>query len=675
MAIRVIRIMMCRCFAIIFIYFTSGLTARANLFTVYSPDGKLGVSCSTKDDAFYYSTIFDSDTIIAPSPLGLVLGRQDSLHRFRIVSVDSVLIKEEWQPLYGTTSHIKNHFRQVRITTRSIPANHQVVIEFRIYDDGFAFRYRLPDTLHHVEILQEMTTFRFPHDISCWWAWADYSTYEKTYQHTKLSAATHVAVPFTVQSDSGICVSIHEAAIEDYTSMTLRQSTTDSLSFSVNLVPWADGVAVKTASPLNTPWRVVVIAPNPASLLESKLLLNLNTPPQEDFSFVKPLRYIGIWWDMHLGLSTWKYEGGRHGATTEKTKAYIDFAAAHGIGGVLVEGWNSGWERWGEKNAFDFKTPYPDFDLEAIAQYANSRNIQLIGHHETGGDIVSYEASMDSAFALYKRLGIHYVKTGYAGPVNPPTEHHHGQYMIQHFNKVMRTAASYELMLDVHEPVMPSGLSRTYPNLMTFEAVRGMEWNAWSEGNPPSHTCTLPFTRGMAGPMDYTPGIFDTRQDNFRSKSVSWNGLDKGNNSTHSTLSNQLALMVVNYSPMQMAADLIENYQNHPAFRFVEKLPDTWDESRVLAASIGEFVVVARRRGTTWFIAGITNEYSREISLNLDFLDPENAYQAESCLDSPLSNYTTSPESYVIQTGRIRASSTVNFWMAPGGGGLLVLQR
>lgn len=643
--------------------------------TFRSPNNKIAVSLVPNDSMYYYLATYGQDTVFKPSSLGLVLGGNDSLIRFTIIGIDSSVVLSEWEPRYGTSSRITENYRLLCFHLHSLPQQRKIDIEFRVYDDGFAFRYLLPDSAQQIEVVQELTSFNFFRNGTCWWSWADYNTYEKLYQRTALSEAPHVATPFTVQFDSGLCVSIHEASIDQYTSMTLRKSANDSLSFNVNLVPWSDGVAVKTASPMVTPWRVVFIAPHPAQLISSNLLLNLNSPPSGDFAFVKPIRYIGIWWDMHLGLTTWKHEGGRHGATTEKTKAYIDFAAAHGIEGVLVEGWNTGWERWGEKNAFDFTTPYPDFDLEEIARYANTRNVQLIGHHETGGDIIAYESRMDSAFALYKRLGIHYIKTGYAGPVNPSSEHHHGQYMINHFNRVMRLAADYELMLDVHEPIIPSGLSRSYPNLMTFEAVRGMEWNAWSEGNPPSHTCTLPFTRGMAGPMDYTPGIFDINEDNFAAQRVAWNGLDKGNNAVHSTLSNQIALMIVNYSPMQMAADLVENYNSHPAFHVLQQLPSTWDESRVIAAAIGEYVVVARRRGTTWYIAGITNEYSREISVPLDFLDDAIEYSLVACLDAPSSNYTTAPESYALQSGKVKSTTPFTFWMAPGGGGVIILRR
>ena len=363
------------------------------------------------------------------------------------------------------------------------------------------------------------------------------------------------------------------------------------------------------------------------------------------------------------------------GATTANAKRYIDFAAAHGIQGVLFEGWNTGWEQWGTPDAFDFVSPYPDFAIKEIVEYARSKNVEIIGHHETGGDILSYEKNLDSAFSFYQKLGIRIVKTGYAGPVNPPTEWHHGQYMVRHYNKVMTTAAKYHIMLDVHEPVIPSGLSRTYPNLMSFEGVRGMEWNAWSEGNPPTHSCTLPFTRGLAGPMDYTPGIFDINEDHFASKRIKWNWLDKGNTAVHSTLSNQLALMVILYSPLQMAADLIENYTDHPAFKLVEKLPATWDETRVLAAEIGQYVVIARRKGSSWFIAGITNEQPRQFEVPLSFLDQTHTYTFLTCMDAADAHYETNPEAYLITNETHTAKDSLILSLAAGGGVLIIVEE
>lgn len=646
----------------------------AQNYEIKSPDNELLLTVSIQDSGLYYQLRYLQDTLLRSSQLGVVFAAADTLRQFVCVSVDSGRVDEDWFPLWGVKSRIRNNYRFLRLTLQAKSGSRHMEMDVRAYDDGVAFRYVFPDSIVGAELLSELTAFNFNKDARCWWSWADYNTLEKTYQVGRVSAVSHFAAPFTAQTDSGVCVSILEAAIDDYTTMTLKKSELDSLSLVVNLVPWSDGVAVKSDGPFHSPWRVIQVAPDPAGLLSSTLLWNLNSPPQGDFSWVKPIRYVGIWWEMHLGLSTWKKDGGRHGATTTNAKRYIDFAAEHGIEGVLVEGWNTGWERWGEKDAFDFTTPFSDFDLEDIASYANTRNVKLIGHHETGGDIMAYESRMDSAFALYRKLGIDYVKTGYAGPVNPSTESHHGQYMVRHFNRVMKTAARYQLMLDVHEPVIPTGWGRTYPNLMTFEGVRGMEWNAWSSGNPPSHTCTLPFTRGLAGPMDYTPGIFDVLCDAFSSKRVKWNGEDIGKSAVHSTLSNQLALLVINYSPMQMAADLPDNYEGHPAFRFIEALPTTWDEMKVLSASIGEYVVIARRRGNDWYIAAITDEHSRELTLKLDFLEAGKRYRVEACLDTPLSHFEQQPESYSIQTGVVQPTDEFQCWMAPGGGAMIILR-
>jgi alpha-glucosidase len=386
------------------------------------------------------------------------------------------------------------------------------------------------------------------------------------------------------------------------------------------------------------------------------------------------MNYIGIWWEMHLGISTWA-PGPKHGARTENAKRYIDFAAANGIKGVLLEGWNTGWENWGKPNAFDFITSASDLNLKEVVEYARSKGVEIIGHHETGGDTESYEKHLEKAFKYYHELGIRVVKTGYAGPVTPSGEHHHGQCMVRHYNMVMKMAAKYQLMLDVHEPIALSGLSRTYPNLMTAEGVRGMEWNAWSEGNSPSHTCTLPFTRGIAGPMDYTPGIFDIDLSMHKDQRNTWNSLDNGQSAVHSTLSNQLALMIVLYSPLQMAADLPENYEGHPAFAFVNSMPTTWDETRILDAKVGEYILLARRSGTTWYVVGITNETGRTLVVNTDFLSNSAKYLAVSCSDSKTSHYDNEPETYVIHTSELVSGNKVAYNLAPGGGFILKISR
>jgi alpha-glucosidase len=562
--------------------FTSNLFAD-NELSIESPSGNLTVNIKTENNRLVYSSSFNNEHIIDYSKLGFVLKENDSLCFFRILKSDKMFFDETWKPVWGQYSDIRNNYSQITIHLQDIIKNRLLDVCFRVFDDGFAFQYNFPEYNPDIIIMSEENSFNFTENNNCWWIWADYNTLEKLYHNTSLKEASHVASSFTMQTGKGTYISIHEAAIDDYSSMTLKQDSIDSLNYKVNLVPWADGSAVKTSAPFKTPWRVVFVSSSAGGLAESSLLLNLNEPSViSDCSWIKPIKYIGIWWEMHLGISTWAMKSGRHGATTENAKRYIDFASKNGLEGLVIEGWNMGWENWGAKDAFDFITSYPDFKIKEVVDYARSKGVEIIGHHETGGDIIAYEKNLDAAFAFYNSLGIKYVKTGYAGPVNPTTEHHHGQYMVRHYNKVMRTAAKYKIMLDVHEPIIPSGWSRTYPNLMTFEGVRGMEWNAWSSGNPPSHTCILPFTRGLAGPMDYTPGIFDISEQRFADKRVKWNGPDTGKTSVHSTLCNQIALMVVLYSPLQMAADLIENYENHPAFKFVAQIPTTWDETKVL---------------------------------------------------------------------------------------------
>ena len=640
-----------------------------------SPAGHLQVDLTIRDHRLFYAATFDGEVLLRPSPVGFVLEGQDSLCFFTLLNHRETSTDERWTPVWGTCNNIRNHYRELTLELLDLRRNRRIDWILRVYDDGFAYRTVFRDSLERLCITSECSAFAFAENADCWWYWADDNTLEKLYYHTRLKEAPHVALPFTLRTQRGTCLSVLEAALVDYPMLSLQRDAIDSLRFITRLVPRADGAAVRTAAPFATPWRAVLVSAGEAGLLTSSLVLNLNEPcALSDVSWIKPMTYVGIWWEMHLGLSTWMMEGGRHGATTANAKKYIDFAAQHGIHGVLIEGWNTGWEQWGKPGAFDFITPYADFDLKDVVVYARSKDVEIIGHHETGGDIVAYEAAMDSAFAMYQRLGIRYVKTGYAGPVNPPTEAHHGQYMVNHYNKVMETAARYHIMLDVHEPVIPSGLSRTWPNLMTFEGVRGMEWNAWSEGNPPSHTCTLPFTRGLAGPMDYTPGIFDIRESAFADKRVKWNGLDRGNNAVHSTLSNQIALMIVLYSPLQMAADLVENYRDHPAFDIVAQLPATWDETRVLDAAIGEYVVVARRSGTRWFVGGITNETERSLTLPTDFLESGRHYTVTFCQDGAETHYEKNPATFENGRRYLDGGNPLKINMKAGGGAVLILQ-
>jgi len=636
--------------------------------TISSPSTLVKANFKLEAGKAFYSLIYKNDTLIRASSLGFILQHQDSLMNFSILKSSIHSFDENWKPVWGQFSSIRNHYNELKIELTDLKKNRKIKLYFRVYDDGFAFRYEIPaqKELEDIIVTSEETRVDFAGNYRCCWSWADYNTLEKLYFHTPLDSATFVALPFTMQKANGTYITIHEAAIDNYSSMSLKRE--NATTFKANLVPWADGTLVKCKKSLLSPWRVFFIADKPAGLLTSNLLQNLNEPCKiKDVSWIKPMTYMGIWWEMHLGLKTWSI-GSRHGATTKNAIRYIDFAATHGIKGLVIEGWNTGWENWGKKNAFDFVTAYADFDIQKIVAYAKSKGVQIIGHHETGGDTETYEKQMNSAFSFYKKLGINIVKTGYAGAVVPIGEHHHGQCMVNHYNKVMKIAASYHIMLDVHEPIILSGLSRTYPNLMTAEGVRGMEWNAWSEGNPPSHSCTLPFLRAMAGPMDYTPGIFDIDLSKHADQRQKWNDLDNGKTSVHSTIANQLALMVVLYSPLQMAADLPENYQENKAFTFIEGLPTTWDETRVLAASIGEYVVTARRRGNNWYIGAINNEIKREIKIPLSILKFGKTYIANLYIDSQNAHFETNPEAIDIKTIILKSSDHLLLKLAAGGG-------
>jgi alpha-glucosidase len=467
-------------------------------------------------------------------------------------------------------------------------------------------------------------------------------------------------------------LSIHEAALVDYASMVLERTGENTLK--ADLMPWSDGVKVHRTGPFQTPWRTVLVAETPAQLADSRLQLNLNEPNKlGDVSYARPGKYIGIWWEMHLNRSTWG-SGPTHGATTANARRYIDFAAEHGFGGVLVEGWNTGWDGdWiANGHTFSFTQPYPDFDLAGVASYANSKGVRLIGHNETAGAIANYESQMDAGFAQYAKLGVRVVKTGYVKPngtiertAADGSKHNEwfaGQYLVRHHQRVAETAAKYRIAIDVHEPVKDTGLRRTYPNIMSREGARGQEFNAWGDPtNPPEHVTILPFTRLLAGPMDFTPGIFDIKEGSKTDVSKR----------VQSTLANQLALYVVIYSPLHMAADLPENYLRHPdAFQFIRDVPTDWEQSRTLDASIGDYVVVARQqRGSKdWYLGAVTDEEARSLNISLEFLEPGRGYEAQIYKDSLDADYCSNPVAYAIERKIVVAKDRLQVSMAPGGG-------
>jgi alpha-glucosidase len=636
-------------------------SAQSGARETRSPDGRLRIVFSLMRGVPHYRIDYDRKPVILPSPLGFTFRNQpDMLEGFTIERVETTAVDETWRPVWGQRSSIRSNYNELRVVLRQdkTPAREMTLV-FRAFDDGAGFRYEIPEQagMESFEIMSEKTRFAFAADHSAWWIPADLDSYEHLYRNTPLSDVKAANTPATMETADGLFISIHEANLTDYPEMTLSAVWRKPLVFESNLAPWPDGVRVKARAPIATPWRTIQIATSPGGLVESSLILNLNEPCAiDDVSWIKPMKYIGIWWGMHIGKYSW-HVGPNHGATTENAERYIDFASAHGIPGVLIEGWNTGWDKWGQEGAYSFTESYPDFDLEEVTAYARHKGVVIIGHHETGGDVLSYEKQIGRAFDLYKRMGVPAIKTGYAGKIFPRGQYHHGQYMVRHYRMVVEKAAAYGFMLDVHEPIKPTGLSRTYPNMMTREGVRGMEYNAWSEGNPPEHETVLPFTRMLAGPLDYTPGIFDVFFKEY-----------KPENRVRSTLARQLALFVVLYSPVQMAADLIENYEGHPAFRFIEEVPVDWDETRVLDGKIGDFVTIARRNGKRWYVGSITDENARELTVDLSFLDEGRDYVARIYADAPGADWETNPLAYEIREEPVNRHSSIRVRLAPGGG-------
>ena len=637
------------------------LCTYSNAAEVVSPDGRNSIQFSLENTSPYYSVSRDGHPVIAHSALGFeFLNAADLVTGFKIESLTYSSVNEQWQTVWGQFSTISNHYNELHVILQETTGmKRNLEFLFRAYNDGVAFRYILPfvEGWTDFQISSEITRFNLTADHTTWWIINDYDSYEKLYSETPLSQVSGANTPMTMSTADGLYMAIHEADLTDWAGMTLIPDSTQSFSLKCDLVPWPDGVKVKGSTPHRSPWRTIHITETAGELIESSLILNLNEPCRlEDTSWIQPQKYLGIWWGMHIGKYAWDM-GNKHGANTQNTMKHIDMAAELKIPALLVEGWNEGWAHWGEADAFDFTTPYADFDLPALVEYGREKGVAIVGHHETGGDVPNYERQLDAAFAYYRDLGISAVKTGYAGMIRPEGQHHHGQWMVNHYRHVVLKAAEYQIMLDAHEPIKPTGISRTWPHMMTREGARGMEWNAWSEGNPPDHTCILPFTRFLGGPMDYTPGIFDLEFKAF-----------KPDNRVHTTLAKQLALYVILYSPLQMAADLPENYLNQPAFRFIQDVPVTWDETRVFDAAIGDYIIMGRRQGSSWYLGAITDEQAREISLKFDFLDTDRIYICNVIEDHPDTHYESNPYQVRIKDFFANTHTTMVFRLAPGGG-------
>ena len=635
-----------------------GLLSDVEVLT--SPSGNIEISFLLENGKPFYAVRESGRSVVTASQLGLLFQNDINLDRnFVIQSSQRATELRHWEQVWGEQRLIKDHFNELRVSLSSAIENRQLTLVFRAYDDGIAFRYEVPQQpgLASFIMTREITEFAFANNKAWWIPAYKNDRYEQLYQNTQLSDIEFAHTPLTIEGDNGF-YAVHEAAVDDYASMTLKGEGNGRLS--CDLVPWADGSKVKGRTPLISPWRTIQIGRRAVDLLTNNMTLNLNEPNRlADTSWIKPQKYIGIWWGMHIGKFSWG-NGPIHGATTERAKTYIDYAKSLKIPAVLIEGWNIGWDfPWGDR--FDFTHATPDFDLHGVSGYARKQGVQLIGHHETAGAISNYERQVDDAFKLYRDLGIRIVKTGYVGNKVEGGEWHHGQFMVRHHRLITETAARYGIMLNIHEPIKDTGLRRTFPNVLTREGARGTEWDAWDAagGNPPNHTTIIPFTRGLSGPFDYTPGIFDLLT-----------GQRLGFNRVWTTLAKQLALYVVIYSPLQMAADLPENYVGHPAFKFIQDVAVDWEQTLALNGEVGSYVTIARQARATgeWFIGSITNQESRQIDVALDFLEAGRTYCAEIYRDAPDTHYVTNPLTFEIERLLVTKTSILSMALAAGGG-------
>ena len=660
---------------------------------IRSPSGEIRVAIDTQSGVMTYQVSYRGEVIIRPSRLGMLFNDSQGFFEGMSLLADAEKRMRDatWEQPWGEDRLIRDWHNELLVTARHGPTGAHLHLRVRVFDDGVGFRYEVPRQpgLSQVEITREVTEFVVPFESRAWWIPGDrYNRYEYLYRHTGLDAIDRAHTPVTFRLPSGTHVSIHEAALVDYSGMHLAH--TNNGAFRAALRPWSDGILVKTETPFVSPWRTIQIAPDAVGLVNSRLILNLNEPNAlGDVSWVKPTKYVGIWWAMHIMERTWGRDG-IHGATTEETLRYMDFAAEHGFGGVLVEGWNHGWDgNWYANGAvFSFTEPYPDFDLARVAQYGNERGAPLIGHHETSGHVSNYERQLADAFQLYGRLGVTMVKTGYVADTSwlkrideagiERFEYHDGQFAVEHHLRVVREAAKHGISINPHEPVKDTGLRRTYPNWVTREGARGQEYNAWgTPPNPPEHTAILPFTRMLSGPMDFTPGIFDlrpserppVREDMPRHAEAS---------RIETTLAKQLSLYVVIHSPLQMAADLPENYEARPdAFQFIKDVPVDWEKSIALAGEIGDFVVMARkdRHSEDWYLGALTDEAPRELEVDLSFLDQEDRYMATLYVDGEGADWLDAPYALDVLTREVTSQDRLSLRLAPGGGAAVRLAR
>ncbi len=652
--------------------------ASAETVKVSSPDGDITVAVSDDNKAPSYQVWFQGTPVIERSSLGMAFKSQAAFDEgFEIASSKKNQRDETWTQPWGERKFVRDHHNELLVEfVRTGKPESVYRVRFRAFDDGIGFRYEVPKQrgMNAVEITDELTEFSISASdkATSWWIPSrGWNRYEYIYNTSPLQQVDRAHTPFTMKLPSNIHVSIHEAALVDYAAMTLDQRRPGV--FEANLTPWSDGIRVKTKAPFKSPWRTIQIAENAVGLLNSDLILNLNEPNKlGDVSWVEPGKYVGIWWGMHLNENTWG-SGEKHGATTSETKRYMDFAAKHGFSGVLVEGWNIGWDGdwYSNGDIFSFTEPYPDFDLAEVTAYGKKKGVKLIGHHETSGSVTNYRKQMDEAYDLYEKHGVAQVKTGYVadgGEIKRVDENgivryewHDGQFMVGEYLHSVKEAAERKISINTHEPIKDTGLRRTYPNWIAREGARGQEYNAWgSPPNPPEHTAILPFTRMLSGPMDYTPGAFD----------LAPYGLDAENRIKH-TLAKELSLYVVLYSPIQMVMDLPRNYAKRPdAFQFIVDVPTDWEESRAIAGEVGDYVAFARkeRDGQDWYLGALTDEQPRNLTLSLDFLDKDQRYIAHIYRDGEKANWLTNPYDMVIEKKELAWDDKLTLQLGASGG-------
>lgn len=681
--------------------------------TVKSPNGDVEVKFALDGGKPTYEMNYKQKAVVKPSRLGLELAKDkhaskgknetDLMDGFTIADTKTSSFDETWKPVWGETATIRNHYNELAVTLNQPSSQRNIIIRFRVYDDGMGLRYEFPQQkeLNYFIIKEEHTQFAMAGDHTAWWLPGDYDTQEQETQETKLSgireqfnkavnwdnssvsvfSPTGVQTALQMKTDDGLYINIHEAACEDYATMHLNLDD-KNMVFESWLTPDATGLKGCMQTPCHTPWRTVLVSDDARVMLSSNLILNLNEPCKiEDTSWIHPTKYCGVWWEMIVGKSQWSYTydlpsvhlgitdynkvkpHGQHGATTANVKKYIDFAAANGLDQVLVEGWNVGWEDWAnmwKRDVFDFVTPYPDFDIKYLNDYAHSKGVKLMMHHETSSSTQNYERHLEDALTLMNKYGYDAVKTGYVGDIIPRGDHHYSQSMNNHYMHVIKEAAKHHVMVNGHEAVRPTGLCRTYPNLVGNESARGTEYEAFG-GSKPSHTVILPFTRLQGGPMDYTPGILETQLETW----------SNNKNYIHTTLVGQLALYLTMYSPLQMAADLPENYAKYnDAFQFIRDVPCDWSDSKYLEAEPARYITVARKdkKSDNWFIGGKCNEDGHKSVIKLDFLDKGCKYEATIYADAKDADYEKNPKAYTITKKTVKAGDVLKLNMARGGG-------